>query len=99
MPATIETEFELHVGEETLVDSSSPSQPYGTVFEDNGETAYFYALDLRAAGQRIQDAVHIYDVEDVTDRDLPSTVQIALSSDGLKAGLFINRYPHAVIDS
>ena len=68
------------------------------MFEDDGETGYFYGLDLSRKKQPIVDARHIYNVADVTDRDVPSVVQIAWSADSLKAALFINKYPHAVID-
>jgi len=44
------------------------------------------------------DALHIYNVTNVTDRHIPSTVQIVWSSDDLKALLLINRYPHAAFD-
>lgn len=98
MPATIGAESGLLVGRATVVESSSPSQPYGAVFEDDGETGYFYALDFGAGEQPIQDAVHIYDVANIPDPETPSTVQIVWSSDGLKAGLIIDRDPFAVID-
>ena len=44
------------------------------------------------------DARHVYNVAQVSDRCIPSVVQIAWSADGLKAALFINKYPRAVID-
>ncbi len=44
------------------------------------------------------DALHIYNVANVTDRAKPSVVQLVWSRDGLKAALLINRYPHAVFD-
>jgi len=37
-------------------------------------------------------------VAGVTDRQIPSTVQIVWSRDGLKSALVINRFPHAVFD-
>jgi hypothetical protein len=80
------------------IESHSPSEPYATVFEDDGDTGYFYALDLRDPQNPVRDAVHIYNVASVTDRKVPSTVQIVWSTDGIKAGLIINRYPHAVVD-
>jgi hypothetical protein len=72
--------------------------PYGAVFEDDGEAGYFYALDHRDGENPIQDAVHIYNVASISDSATPSTVQIVWSGDGQKAGLIINRYPHAIID-
>jgi hypothetical protein len=86
-------------GEETFHASDSPVSSFSAVFEDNGDTGYFYAYD-RAAPEdaRILDACHIYDAADVVDRDRRSEVTIFWSRDGLKAALLINDYAHAVID-
>ena len=85
-------------GAETWYARDSPHTRFSGVFEDNGETGYFYAYDRGESSQPILDAVHIYDVADVTDRALESVVEIVWSSDGLKAALLLNDYPHAVID-
>jgi len=91
-------EAELHVGEPIVVDGPSPSSPYLCVFEDDGHTGYFYGLDAEHEDQPILDALHIYDVEQVTDRDKPSKIMIVWSATGKQAMLVINRYPHAVFD-
>ena len=57
---------------------------------------YFYALDTEKADNPIVDALHIYNVQDVSDRDEPLELHILWSVDGNKAALFINSYPHAV---
>jgi hypothetical protein len=98
MVASIGAQQEILVGKPTTIESDSPSAPYATVFEDDGDTGYFYALDLRDPESPIRDALHIYNVASVTDRKTPSTLQIVWSTDGLKAGLIINRHPHAVVD-
>ena len=76
--------------------SDSPKSSFSGVFEDDGETAYFYAYDR--ANPQILDAVHIYNVANVVDRHRESEVEILWSSDGLKAGLLINGYLHAVLN-
>jgi hypothetical protein len=68
------------------------------VFEDDEETGYFYALDMSAEGNQIQDALHIYDVMSISDREKPSVVKIGWSTDCQKAILLINDHPHAVFD-
>lgn len=73
----------LRVGEETFVSSESVCEPLATVFEDDSETGYFYALDLRQE-ERIVAAVHIYTVENVTDRHRDSEVEIFWPADGWK---------------
>jgi hypothetical protein len=50
------------------------------VFEDDGRTGYFYALDESLEGNPILDAVHIYNVEDISD----ATFLLTLKSAGLK---------------
>ena len=65
------SEAEFTVGRETQVFAESPLSPhYATVFEDDGQTAYFYALDTRNE-QPIAEALHIYNVADVSDSHLP----------------------------
>ncbi|NJK93321.1 MAG: DUF2251 domain-containing protein [Blastochloris sp.] len=86
---------------ETLVDSESPKGKWIVFFEDDAETAYFYALDAKekeAGRNPILEAMHIYNVKNVTDKDKESVVSIVWSSDGQKACLLINKYPHAVFD-
>ena len=98
MPANLVAEEEIVVGRKVVIEGPSSTSPFVAVFEDDGETGYFYALDTSREENPIVDALHIYDVESVTDRDLPSTAQIIWSFDGLKAALLINDYPHAIFD-
>ena len=98
MPIQITAEEELLVGSETVVEAESPDGELLAVFEDDKDTGYFYAVDPNAKGNPIQDAVHIYNVNSVTDRSVPSTVKIGWSSDSKKVVLLINGYPHAVFD-
>jgi hypothetical protein len=84
-------------GTDTWIASDSPSSHFSGVFEDDGVTGYFYAYDRRP-GVGILDAVHIYNAANVVDADRDSVAEVRWSSDGLKAGLFINDYLHALID-
>jgi hypothetical protein len=85
-------------GAATTLMGDSPSTEYSAVFEDDGETAYFYGLDTRQADQPILDALHIYNVRDVSDRQRSSLGQIVWSADGLQVALLINGYPHAAFN-
>lgn len=88
-------------GKPTVIDSASPAGCWAAVFEDDGATGYLYALDLsaQARGENpIQEALHIYNVANVTDRDRESVAGIVWSEDSQKACLLINQYPHAVVD-
>lgn len=98
MPASIETEETINVGVKVLVESISRVNDYGVMFEDDGETGYFYAFELGADDYNILDAMHIYNVVSVVDRKKPSLLQVAWSEDGLKVALIINGSPHAIVD-
>jgi hypothetical protein len=98
MPAEVAAEETIAVGQPVVIEAPSPRAPYGVVFEDDGTTGYLYGLDFSREGNPIVDALHVYNVAQVGDRDRPSLVQLAWSPDGLNAVLLINRYPHAVFD-
>lgn len=98
MPATIYIEETIQVGKEIVLPCDSPLTQNGVVFEDDGTTGYFYGVEFKGSDFSIVDAMHIYNVKDVTDKDRPSIVEIAWTEDGLKAALYINDYPHAVFD-
>ncbi len=88
----------FHVGRDVFIAEDAPDGRHNAFFEDDGETGYFYAVDLGRSENRILDAVHIYDVANVVDRDRPSTLSIAWSEDGTKCALLINGRPHAAFD-
>ena len=99
MPLKIVATHALHVGQPLVVDADSPIGRYATVFEDDGSTGYFYAIDTDVEdGNPIQDALHVYDAASVTDAHVASTVEIGWSDDGLKVLLLINDQPHAAFD-
>jgi len=98
MPIHVAAQRQIFVGQPVTIEGVAPQGQFSAVFEDDGETGYFYALDRALASQPIQDAVHIYDVQSVTDRAQPSTVKIGWAADCRKAVLLINDYPHAVFD-
>ncbi len=89
-------EIVLHVGKETVVESASPDETKGVVFEDDGETGYFYARDFAKPDSVFVDALHIYNVRDIVDRDQPSALKILWTRDSSAAALLINLRPYAV---
>jgi hypothetical protein len=98
MPVELVAEKTIAVGNPTTIEGRSPSQPYAVIFEDDGDTGYLYGLDFNKCDNPIIDALHIYNVANIADRVQPSNIQLVWSCDGLKAGLLINRYPHAIFD-
>lgn len=97
MPPQLHHEATFHPGDKSWHPCDAPVGSNSVVFEDDGETGYLYACSSEFEGN-IMDAVHIYNVKQVTDRDKPSKVQIAWSPDGQMAALVINKYVHAVVD-
>jgi hypothetical protein len=87
-------------GEEAFVESKSSENNYAVVFEDDTDTGYFYALELSpdTGGQRILDALHIYNVDEVEVGEQPWHLKIIWSRDWLKCALVINSHCHAVFD-
>lgn len=98
MTGTIVAQQALQVGKPLLVEGPSPSTQYDVVFEDDGRTGMFYAVDTKKTDVKIVDAVLIYNVDAVVHPEKSSKVEILWSGDGLKAALLINGYPHAVFD-
>lgn len=89
----------FRAGQPLVVDADSPIGRYATVFEDDGDAGCFYAVDTDVEdGNPVQDALLVYVAADVIDAELPSTLEIGWSSDGLKALLLINDTPHAAFD-
>ncbi|MDD0987056.1 DUF2251 domain-containing protein [Pseudomonas shahriarae] len=98
MPIYLAAESELHVGQNSVTEAPAEEGSYVVVFEDDEDTGYFYALDTAAESNPIQDALHIYNVADVSDKHKPSSLKIGWSVDHSKAVLLINDYPHAIFD-
>ena len=99
MPLNIVATETLRVGQPLVVDAGSPAGRYVAVFEDDGETGVFYAVDTDIEdGNPVQDALLVYVAADVSDAEMASTLEIGWSDDGLKALLLINDAPHAAFD-
>ena len=86
----------VRVGVKCILESNSPDGTRGEVFEDDGETGYFYARDYRMPDHVFADALHIYNVEGVTDRDRPCALKVIWTRDFEAAALLINQRPYAV---
>jgi hypothetical protein len=63
----------------------SPTMHHSVVFEDNGNTGYFYGLNPDNNEQANVDAPHISSVANVVDRDHLLTLAVLWSAGGLKA--------------
>jgi len=86
------------VGTECFLDSVSPSTQYAVVFEEDGATGYFYALDTSLSGQQIVNAVHVYNVGEGQRAGEVVHLEVVWSADGLRAGLKRNDQLAAALD-
>ncbi len=98
MKLIIDKTVEFYPTKEKFIDSIAIGKPYAVYFEVNEDTAYFYALSMTKDKQETLDALHIYNVKNVTDSNIKSTVKIDWSEDYRYAILFINDYAHAIFD-
>jgi len=98
MAIQVVAEREFLVGAPLVLEGAAPDGPFVAVFEDDGDTGYFYALDRSDKDNPFKDAVHIYNTADVTDREEPAFAAIGWSVDSKKVVLLINDYPHAIFD-
>ncbi len=90
-------EVKFTVGTETLFDSTAAKGSVSVVFEDDGTTGYLYAVEP-GDEMRLLDALHVYNVADVEDRQLPVTAQLFWTVEETAAALVINGYCHALYD-
>jgi len=90
----------LLIGEASFIESNASEGNYSVVFEDDGDTAYFYAAERTGEpdGLRILDALHIYNADEIAEEEKQAVLAIIWSKDWLKCALVINNYCHAVFD-
>ncbi|WP_216690304.1 DUF2251 domain-containing protein [Hymenobacter siberiensis] len=80
-----------------FIESTSAAGTIGVVFEDDGTTGYLYAV-RPGTTMELLDALHIYDVANVADRQVPVRLQVFWDVAGTAAALLINGYCHALFD-
>ncbi|SEQ10593.1 DUF2251 domain-containing protein [Basfia succiniciproducens] len=86
------------IGQEKRLGVHSTEQDHlAVVFEDDGETGYFYAINTQEA-QPVVDSLSVYNVNGIESLQEPRQVQICWSEDGNRAFLLVNGYPHAAFD-
>jgi hypothetical protein len=98
-------EREWTPGQDLFVESFSPENKYGVVFEDDGDAAYFYAVekDQEGAGLRVLDALHINETDNPDEGGTaadpgPSKLLIVWSKDWSKCALVIGGLCNAIFD-
>ncbi|HEV2483130.1 MAG TPA: DUF2251 domain-containing protein [Puia sp.] len=86
-------------GQDLFIESSSPENRYAVIFEDDGEAAYFYAVekDEQGEGLRVLDALHIHEPGDDAPSS-PTDLKLIWSRDWLKCALVLDGFVHALFD-
>ncbi|HUB20649.1 MAG TPA: DUF2251 domain-containing protein [Acidobacteriaceae bacterium] len=84
-------------GNDLFAATAAPDGRYGAFFDDDGESAFFYALDLDS-DDLILDAVHVYDAASHPQRKRHSSLSIEWSPDGRKCALVLDGVPQAAFD-
>lgn len=79
---------------------NSTAVPWTVVFEDEGVAAYFYACDRSRETQEesILDAMLIYNVASLKDREAQRIASVEWSRDGKKAVLYLDGTAQALFD-
>lgn len=87
-------------GEELFFESASAENNYAVAFEDDTETAYFYAIELNkeSGDQTVLDALHIYEADHIEPADRAGVLAVLWSTDWQKCALLINGRCQAVFD-
>ena len=92
-------EDQLFLGQPKQVGTHSTVHDHlAVMFEDDGETGYFYALDMRQNAQPVVDYLHVYNVDNTRNHHEARKLEICWDESGYLALLLINGYPHAVFD-
>jgi hypothetical protein len=73
-------------GNDLFAATAAPDGRYGAFFDDDGESAYFYALDLDS-DDLILDAIHVYDAASFPNRKRHASLSIIWSPDGHQCAL------------
>ena len=79
---------------------NSTAVPWTVVFEDEGVAGYFYACDRSRETQdeSILDAMLIYNVRSLQDRERERLASVEWSRDGQKAVLYLDGTAQAIFD-
>ncbi len=86
-------------GAENFIRSQSPETArYHSLFESDGDTGYFYAIDFKQEDDIFKDALYIYDIYNEYQQNEEIEIKIGWSRDGFKSILFINDNPKAFFD-
>jgi hypothetical protein len=90
----------IRIGEPYFTEVHAAENDFVVVFEDDGETGYFYAAenDPTGKGLKILDMVYVYDVESIPQEERDVQLSIIWSTDWQKCALILGNTCHAIFD-
>src|SRR5690349_13028998 len=93
-------QVKITIGEECFFESRSSDYNYTVMFEDDGETGYFYAAEVDPATEAlaILDMLFVYDVSAVPATNKSMELSILWSADWKRCGLILGNSCQAVFD-
>jgi hypothetical protein len=88
----------VHAGTRSVLESFPEGSSFGSVFEDDRDTGYFYGLQAGGKESRILDALHIYDVGRDVEADQLVRIDIRWSEDHSRTALLVDGLVRAAFD-
>jgi len=84
-------------GGKDVIESNSPAGVFGVVFEDDGATGRFHAIDVTKPDRPL-DTLDVYSVSQIPKRDKQPALVIIWSTDGQSALLMVGGIPQAAFN-
>ena len=89
----------ITIGDSCFIQSEAAEHTFVVVFEDDGETGYFYAAEKDTTGSlSILDMLFIYDAQHISGSEKHAKLSVLWSTDWQRCGLILNNTCHAVFD-
>src|SRR5690349_18834285 len=88
------------IGNERFIESVASDAEFAVMFEDDGETGYFYAAekDAGTGAVTVLDMLFIYDVEQVPKEKRAATLALVWSTGWKQCALVLDDTCHAIFD-
>lgn len=87
------------IGDNKTIDSNSPLYPdYWITFLDNGNSGELWITDKSHSSMPLRDMLIIYEINNNPDAGKSADLSICWLKDGLRAVIYLNNHPQAVVN-